>query len=107
MLVVIDDIHKLFFDAENFYEKLVGDEKPIISFQFIELENFGLTDSLYVKMNSRGKELTEFENFKARFEQYLDKFDKKYGTNFKEPFSKKIDTDWTDLFWNYQNNKCF
>ncbi len=86
MLVVIDDIHKLFFDAKGFYEKLVSDNNPIISFQFIELQNFGLTDSLYVKMNSRGKELTEFENFKAKFEQYLDKFDKENGTNFTIPF---------------------
>ncbi len=26
-------------------------------------------EDLYIKMNSRGKPLTEFENFKARFEQ--------------------------------------
>lgn len=105
MLVVLDAIHKVFNDTEEFYDKLVRDESPVICFQFIELENFGLTDSLYVKMNSRGKELTEFENFKARFEQYLEKADIKNKTNFKTDFSKKIDTDWTDLFWNYRNSE--
>ncbi len=32
----------------------------------------GSAEDLYIKMNSRGKPLTEFENFKARFEKTLD-----------------------------------
>ncbi len=103
MLVVLDEIHTVFNDVEEFYNRLVRVENPIIGFQFIELENFGLTDSLYVKMNSRGKELTEFENFKAKFEQYLERADTENKTDFKTDFSQKIDTDWTDLFWNYRN----
>lgn len=103
MLVVLDEIHNVFKDTTEFYDKLIRDGKPVICFQFIELKNFGLTDSLYVKMNSRGKELTEFENFKARFEQYLEKADNENKTDFKTDFSKKIDTDWTDLFWNYKD----
>jgi hypothetical protein len=104
MLVVIDDIHNIFTETEGFFDKLINNENPIICFQFIELKNFGLTDSLYVKMNSRGKELTEFENFKARFEQYIENSDKEKGTYTKAEFAKKIDTDWTDLFWNYRDN---
>ena len=103
MLVVIDEIHKVFSETKGFYDKLLDNENPIICFQFIELENFGLTDSLYVKMNSRGKELTEFENFKAKFEQYIEKLDDENGTSINAEFSKKIDTDWTDLFWNYRD----
>ena len=103
MLVVLDEIHKIFYKTNNFYEKLSDSENPVIGFQFIELENFGLTDSLYVKMNSRGKELTEFENFKAKFEQHIEKLDKENNTEFKDEFSQKIDKDWTDLFWNYRN----
>ena len=105
MLVMLHEIHATFFKTEGFYDKLVRKENPIICFQFIELENFGLTDSLYVKMNSRGKELTEFENFKAKFEQYLEKADVQNSTNFKSYFSEKIDTDWTDLFWSYRNKE--
>ncbi|NOT90720.1 GmrSD restriction endonuclease domain-containing protein [Ferruginibacter sp.] len=103
MLVVLDEIHNVFRGTECLYDKLVRNENPIICFQFIELKNFGLTDSLYVKMNSRGKELTDFENFKAKFEQFLEKADTENGTNFKTQFSQKIDVDWTDLFWNYRN----
>lgn len=105
MLVMLDEIHSTFCDTQGFYDKLIRNENPIICFQFIELENFGLTDSLYVKMNSRGKELTEFENFKAKFEQYLEKADVENKTNFRIDFSKKIDTNWTDLFWTYRNKE--
>lgn len=105
MLVMLDEIHSTFSNSEGYYDKLIRVENPIICFQFIELENFGLTDSLYVKMNSRGKELTEFENFKAKFEQYLEKFDEENKTNFKVDFSQKIDSDWTDLFWSYRNKE--
>ncbi len=103
MLVVIDEIHQIFSKTEGLYDKLIDADNPTICFQFIELENFGLTDSLYVKMNSRGKELTEFENFKAKFEQYIEKLDVENETEFKTEFSQKIDTDWTDLFWNYRD----
>jgi hypothetical protein len=103
MLVVIDDIHNIFSSAEGHYDKLIDGKDPIICFQFIELKNFGLSDSLYVKMNSRGKELTEFENFKARFEQHIEKLGNEKGNEIKAEFSKKIDTDWTDLFWNYRD----
>ena len=33
---------------------------------FIPLEKFNLTDELYIKMNSRGKKLTNFEIFKSK-----------------------------------------
>ena len=39
----------------------------IITFDYIDIKSdeFKLTDELYKKMNSRGKPLTSFENFKA------------------------------------------
>ncbi len=105
MLVMLDDIHQMFAESLNFYEKLLNSDKPLISFQFIELKNFGLSDSLYIKMNARGKELTAFENFKAKFEQLLEKHDKENNTTLKDEFSHKIDTVWTDLFWKYRDTK--
>ena len=72
MLRTLNDIHKYFFNVENLWEKLTSDES-LISFYHIELEDIGLTDDLYIKMNARGKTLTDFENFKANFERYLDK----------------------------------
>jgi len=95
MLVMIDSIHKK-FTGVNFFDRLEN-----ITFKFFELEKFGLNDDLYIKMNARGKPLTEFETFKARFEQFLG--DK--NESLKLEFSKNIDNKWTDFFWQYKDNK--
>jgi len=97
MLRTIDDIHSTFVNIKGLWALL--EEQKIISFYFVELENIGLTDDLYIKMNARGKLLTAFENFKASFQKYSieNKFEsKKPQTEF---FSTKIDTSWTDYFW--------
>lgn len=114
MLTMLDAIHEKFNGRKVFFERLLNTENPIITFLFLNLRDFQLTDDLYIKMNSRGKPLTPFENFKAKFEQYLDKhplsreFHLKFDDNgkkvsSKEYFSHNIDTKWADLFWNYRN----
>ncbi|EAH5465562.1 DUF262 domain-containing protein [Campylobacter jejuni] len=90
MLAMIDDIHKK-FNNEEFFDKL-----ELLKFHFIKLENFNLDDDLYIKMNARGKKLTDFEIFKAEFEKFLISNKKNL---FKEYFIKNIDGEWTDLFW--------
>lgn len=103
MLRTLDDIHKMFYDVDNLWD-ILSEDKPLISFYYIELSNFGLSDDLYIKMNARGKELTAFENFKATFEKYLEnnKWDMNRGYN--DSFSLKVDTIWTDLFWKNHTN---
>lgn len=54
-------------------------------------------------MNARGKPLTDFENFKAKFEQYIKQDDWENYVEPTETFSHQIDTLWTDLFWNYRD----
>lgn len=97
MLRTIDSIHNKFFNIDSLWNKLTTDK--LISFYHIELENIGLTDDLYIKMNARGKLLSSFENFKASFEKYIN--DKKWelSTNPIDTFAFKIDTLWTDFFW--------
>jgi hypothetical protein len=59
-------------------------------------------------MNARGKTLTDFENFKASFIQFLEKtYPRKEGDTiyFSEYFADKIEKEWTDLFWEYRGNK--
>lgn len=101
MLRAINDIHILFRDMDNLWEKLTSD-KVLIGFYYVELENFGLTDDLYIKMNARGKLLTAFENFKAIFQRHIDgnKWDE--DKNFSDSFACKVDTQWTDLFWSHR-----
>jgi len=93
MLVMISTIHEK-FHQNNFFNELNN-----ITFEFFELEKFGLDDDLYIKMNARGKALTEFENFKAKFEQFLEIKD----SDLKKEFEQKIDNEWTDFFWKYKD----
>lgn len=59
----------------------------------------GLTDDIYIKMNSRGKPLTQFEHFKAEYERTLNELDKDYSKSIIQ----KIDHQWTDLLWPYKD----
>lgn len=100
MLNMLDQIHYEFgasYAEEGYSEKLINN--TCIFFQLQQLENFGLEDDLYIKMNARGQQLSEYENFKAKLEQEL-------KVNYKEKFKgffKKIDNEWADIFWKYRN----
>jgi hypothetical protein len=109
MLDAIDEIYKSRSEPSKLYKQLIATENPTITFQFIELKDFGLSDSLYIKMNARGKPLTNFENFKAKFEQLLIDFDIENNKKFGDVFKDKIDTDWADVFWKFRgkNSQLF
>ena len=72
---------------------LLASEDPKITFHLLPMEKLGLPDDLYIKMNSRGKELTEFEYIKSQLSEILPK-------EFSKEFNDKIDQTWSDLFWN-------
>jgi hypothetical protein len=103
MLTMLDAIHEEFKEKENLWIKLTTDTNRPITFHYIELENFGLSDDLYIKMNARGKQLSSFENFKADFTKHIitNKWDE--GKKITETFSHRADTLWTDLFWDNGN----
>lgn len=97
MLVMLDAIQDEFAETQGIWDKL---KDKAITFYFLPIKDMGLTDELYIKMNSRGKPLTQFEHFKAELERELRKID--------EPTSKrvikKIDLDWTDMLWRYRGD---
>ena len=97
MLVMIDAIHNKFSKVENLWDKLNAKK---ISFYFLPIRDMGLTDELYIKMNSRGKPLTQFEHFKAEFERQL----KETDLELQKIISSKIDNEWTTLLWNYRGS---
>lgn len=66
-----------------------------VNFHILRIEDYGLGDNLYIKMNARGKPLSDFEKFKATFEKIVSKH-----KNFKE-FSFSIDGKWLNYFWFY------
>lgn len=98
MLNMLDDI-QLYYTADinqykEWFEVLTNQET--IHFQFLDMDSFNLSDDLYIKMNARGKPLTDFENFKARFEKYLTDTAREEE---KVRFVDRADGIWTDLFW--------
>ncbi|MDZ7774421.1 MAG: hypothetical protein U5L09_01795 [Bacteroidales bacterium] len=72
MLRMLDAIHLKFKGRPEFFERLLNTENPIITFLFLNLKDFKLSDDLYFKMNSRGKTFTAFEGFKANFVRHLE-----------------------------------
>lgn len=105
-LFMLDAIHARFASSSNLFEMLISESQPAITFQLLDLENYGLSDDLYIKMNSRGKPLTPFETFKARYErelkdQFADQsFDFAGATQtVAEYVAWRMDNAWADLFW--------
>ena len=93
--------------AKELLERLKSADSPI-SFYLLNMEdkNMPLTDDLYIKMNARGKTLTDFENFKADLLKYK-LSDREYlipeNDTSENSFSLLLDTRWTDLFWPYRS----
>ena len=119
MLQMLDVMEKM-LEGKNvsrmFRNLLNGDG---ISFELLDMQDYKLTDGLYIKMNARGKQLTEFENWKSEFIGFLEDhhsrevyggtisqeilqnvFDNNQPT-LKEYFAHSIEHQWTDLFWKY------
>ena len=69
--------------------------KRCITFDVLDMDQYNLTDGLYVKMNARGKELTPFENWKASFTDLMERNDRKE----QERFSYRMEHEWNDVFW--------
>jgi len=112
VIFMLDAIHAKFVSKTGLFLRLIDESQPAITFQLLDLEHFGLSDDLYIKMNARGKPLTAFETFKARYEQELE--NQLVGRTFdiagqqfcvKEYVARRMDTAWTDLFWKLRDTK--
>ena len=95
MITMLDAIQIKFAEIDLLWEKL---KKGAISFYFLPIKDMGLTDELYIKMNSRGKPLTTFEHFKAELEHEMKQID----DEICKRVMTKIDIEWTDMLWNYR-----
>lgn len=96
MLTVLDEIHKRGKDKEYF------DRLEKVKFSIFELDDFTQeqAEELYRKMNSRGKVLTELENFKTMYEQIAYK---EGAENYKR-IAKKFEKKWSEFFWKYKDS---
>lgn len=100
MLVMLDAIHdKAMQYIDNgvsldaVFDLLTSDSAPI-RFLYLNIDDVGLTDSIYIKMNARGKALTHFENFKAQLRDYLSE-----DEVFANEFIKNVNGKWSEFFW--------
>ena len=73
----------------------------LLSFYLVPLELFGLSDELYIRMNARGKVLTDFENFKSEFYKIL----KDYP--HLEEVKNKMETNWVENLWPYKKKGTY
>lgn len=96
MLVMLDAISDKFADVDDLWKRLAG---GAIRFYFLPIQEMGLTDELYIEMNSRGKPLTRFEHFKAELERRIRAFEEGRARTIL----RKIDRDWTDMLWQYRD----
>lgn len=101
MLVMIDAIHdkakecvKKGASMDGIFDLLISENAPI-RFLYLNIDDVGLTDSIYIKMNARGKALTHFENFKAQLRNYLSE-----DEDFANAFIDNINGKWSEFFWN-------
>lgn len=108
---IIDGLEEIFIETDKdrykeYWEKLT--DKKVIVFYHLPMQDYGLADDLYIKMNARGKPLSDFENFKADLIGYIYDMinkDQKNSDMWKElskNLTKKLDTDWVDIFWSHQ-----
>lgn len=116
---IVDGIEELFQGTskeqyEKYWAELTSTDDCPIVFYHLGLNNFGLTDDLYIKMNARGKSLTQFENLKADLIGYMrdkernDKATWSRLLDLHDGIPINFDTKWMDLFWDKRfkkNNK--
>lgn len=108
MIVMLEAIEQMY----NEHNKELFDRLSTLRFYILPLDGFDLSDELYIKMNARGKVLSDFENFKADFVSWM-KSDKYHHANKFHAkvdyhsqsiphylrIASKLDNEWSDLFW--------
>ncbi len=94
MLVVLDDIELRYedFNIKNIWNAIGNSSCPFYFYK-LDMDKVGLTDDLYIKMNSRGKPLTEFEYFKAGFAEIISNAEQ------RKRFEESVDGKWIETIW--------
>lgn len=91
----VDDI-----DYLDLWRCLTAKSCPL-KFHFRNTKEEGIlnSDDLYIKMNARGKKLTDFENFKAELFSYKINQTQELFRGENDDFISKFENSWTNFFW--------
>lgn len=103
MLTMLDELARQFGPTSGLLDRLRAADCPV-DFYFLDMDKVALTDDLYLKMNARGKALTNFENWRAAFDLYLQRQHPE-RPDFQADFGAKLDGKWLDFFWDYRDRK--
>ena len=113
-----DNIEAIFGNADfiEYRDRLFN--QSIVNFELMVIgnEKLPISDDLYIKMNARGKVLTDFENFKADLVAWIQshqnpdkaQYSRDDGTGkktFRQYYPAQIDNAWMDVFWNSARKK--
>ena len=103
MLVMIDTLYMQLKDNTEQFELYRG-KLQNIKYDYLPLEELGMTDELFVKMNARGKELSAFDKMKSTLEEemqtQMESSSALRDTGIETAWRTDMDKRWIDLFWN-------
>ncbi len=92
MIIVLEEIHRCI------NRKRINDLRTNnITFTFLNIDNLGNSEELYIKMNSRGRELSDWDEFKAELFELIE--DISNDTFNAHEYEKWIDGRFIDFFW--------
>lgn len=104
---ITDGLEEIFsgYDKKQFEEiwlRLTDEQACPIRFYALNMSdsNLPLSDDLYIKMNARGRVLSDFENFKADLIDYIRKSQADgMGNGCSIHVGALLDNKWMDVFW--------
>ena len=107
MLVMIDAIHEEMGADWDMDLSVCQDNLNHITFNLLNLGDFGLSNELFIKMNARGKQLSDFDKLKSTLEEELQIQQREINSQGiplateqdEESWRSLMDGPWIDYFW--------
>ena len=87
-------------DFNDLFNRLFNDGK--VTFFFLLSKNIEKPHDHYIKINSRGKDLTDFELFKSSYFEKMEEYEKKgkLSCDFVSKIKTNLDNKWFEFAWN-------
>ena len=70
-----------------------------LKFDFLNLGPLDIGENIYVKMNARGKQLSQFDVYKSGLEEKLLNSSLKEDAGFQKAWREVVDGEWLQFFW--------
>lgn len=110
ILVMLDEIERKYKNggSSGFKDKISWSYEnlfvnPRIEFDFLNLAEHNIPEDIYLKMNSTGKPLSDYDNFKSWFSERVDELLENSNSlgelKHFEGWKDKLDQEWYNLFW--------